>query len=147
MQILSGALQCAEARSAEQTAVLLAAQSRERQAATDAEAARHAIEEARADIAKLTADAKNSKEQLQETISKLQQSYEEAAHAQAEAEQALRTKNEEVAQLHSLLPGMPPVRLIYHAQLTSRCCLLQSCAAGLASPAGGYLEPCSVVQA
>lgn len=106
MQKLSGALQAAEARNRDQAALLLAAESRERQAATDAEAARHAIEDARAEIAKLISEGNTSKEDMQATISSLQQVHQDASNAQAVAEQSLRMKSEEISQLHSLLQGL-----------------------------------------
>lgn len=106
MQTLSAALQGAEARNSEQTALLLAAESRERQAATDAEVARHAIEEARAEIVKLSLESHAAKEHLQGTIDSLQLAYQEAADAQAVAEHSLRAKSEELVQLHTLLEGV-----------------------------------------
>ena len=106
MQTLSGALQNAETHSSEQSALLLAAKSRERQAATDAEVARTAIQEARAANEKLSSEATSTQEAMQGTINSLQQSYDEAAAAQATAECSLRIRDEEIAQLHTLLQGL-----------------------------------------
>lgn len=106
MQTLSGALQASEARNTEQTDLLLAAESRERQAATDADAARQAIQEARAESSKLSSEVISVQETMQGSINALQQSYDEAAAAQATASQSLRIREEEIAQLHKLLQGV-----------------------------------------
>lgn len=106
MQTLSIALQASEARNKEQTDLLLAAESRERQAATDADAARQAIQEARAESAKLSSEAISTQETMQGCINALQRSYDEAVDAQATANQSLRMREEEIAQLHNLLQGL-----------------------------------------
>lgn len=104
-QVLSGALRTAEAQIDEQAGRLLEAESRERQAATDAEAARSVILEARAEIGKLTTDAASDKQAAEVTIRNLQRSYDEAAAAQESAERSLRSRDEEITQLHTLLQG------------------------------------------